>query len=115
MYRHWRYVLDNLFGGVRSVLCLGATHIPERVDESGHSYRATADDAAYGILELDGGVIAQINSSWTVRVRRADLLLLQVDVTDGSAVAGLRDCGVQPREATPRPVWDPDSPRPINF
>ncbi|HKB34771.1 MAG TPA: Gfo/Idh/MocA family oxidoreductase [Candidatus Dormibacteraeota bacterium] len=115
MYCHWRYVLDNLFGGVRSVLCLGATHIPERVDESGHSYRATADDAAYGIMELDGGVIAQINSSWTVRVRRDDLLVLQVDGTDGSAVAGLRDCVVQPREATPRPVWDPDSPQPINF
>jgi len=115
MYCHWRYVLDNLFGGVRSVLCLGATHIPERVDESGHTYHATADDAAYGIMELDGDVIAQINSSWTVRVRRDDLLVLQVDGTDGSAVAGLRDCVVQPRGATPRPVWDPDSPQPINF
>jgi predicted dehydrogenase len=115
MYCHWRYVLDNLFGGVRSVLCLGATHIPERVDESGRTYSATADDAAYGIMELEGGVIAQINSSWTVRVRRDDLLVLQVDGTDGTAVVGLRDCLVQPRAATPRPTWNPDVPQPINF
>ena len=115
MYCHWRYLLDNLFGGVRGVFCLGATHIRERVDESGSWYAATADDAAYGIIELEGGVIAQINSSWTVRVRRDDLLVLQVDGTDGSAVAGLRDCLVQRRTATPRPIWDPDAPQPINF
>ena len=115
MYCHWRYVLDNLFGGVRSVLCLGATHIPKRVDESGLTYSATADDAAYGIMDLEGGVIAQINSSWTVRVRRDDLLVLQVDGTDGTAVAGLRECRVQRRSATPRPTWDPDVPQPINF
>ncbi len=115
MYSHWRYVLDNLFGGVRSVLCLGATHIPQRVDESGKIYSATADDAAYGIMELDGGVIAQINSSWTVRVRRDDLLVLQVDGTEGTAVAGLRECLVQRRAATPRPVWNPDVPQPIDF
>lgn len=115
MYCHWRYVLDNLFGGVRSVMCLGVTHIPQRVDESGITYAATADDAAYGIFELEGGVIAQINSSWSVRVRRDDLLVLQVDGTDGSAVAGLRECLVQPRASTPRPVWNPDLPQAINF
>jgi predicted dehydrogenase len=115
MYCHWRYVLDNLFGGVRSVLCLGATHIPQRVDELGRTYSATADDAAYGIMELEGGVIAQINSSWTVRVRRDDLLVLQVDGTDATAVAGLRDCLVQRRTATPRPTWNPDVAQPINF
>lgn len=115
MYCHWRYVLDNLFGGVRSVMCLGATHIPERADEAGRTYSATADDAAYGIMELEGGVVAQINSSWTVRVRRDDLLVLQVDGTEGSAVAGLRECLVQSRAATPRPTWNPDVPQPINF
>lgn len=115
MYCHWRYLLDNLFGPVRSVMCIGVTHIPERVNESGVTYAATADDAAYGIFELEGGVIAQINSSWTVRVRRDDLLVLQVDGTKGTAVAGLRDCLVQPRVKTPRPVWNPDIPQPINF
>jgi len=115
MYCHWRYLLDNLFGAVRSVLCLAATHIPERVDETGRPYTCTAEDAAYGLFELDGGLIVQMNSSWCVRVRRDDLLVLQVDGTDGSAVAGLRDCWAQPGGATPRAVWNPDVAQPIDF
>ncbi len=115
MLCHWRYVLDNLFGQVRAVTCLGATHIPTRVDEQGRPYTATADDAAYAIFELDGGVVAQINSSWCVRVYRDELFSLQVDGTHGSAVAGLRECKIQHRAATPRPVWNPDIPSPINF
>jgi len=115
MFCHWRYVLDNLFGKVRAVSCLAATHIPERWDEAGQPYRATADDAAYGTLELEGGIVAHLNNSWEVRVRRDDLLTLQVDGTLGSAVAGLRDCWVQPYNATPRPVWNPDLPNPIDF
>lgn len=115
MLCHWRYVLDNLFGEVKAVSCLGATHIPERVDEDGKTYKCTADDSAYATFELEGGVIAHFNSSWVVRVRRDDLLVLQVDGTHGSAVAGLRDCVVQPYGATPRPVWNPDVPNPIDF
>jgi predicted dehydrogenase len=115
MLCHWRYVLDNLFGAVKAVSCLGATHIPRRWDEAGKPYECTADDAAYATFELAGGVIAHINSSWCVRVRRDDLLTLQVDGTAGSAVAGLRDCWVQPAGATPRPVWNPDVPNPIRF
>jgi len=115
MLCHWRYVLDNIFGGVRAVSCLGATHIPERYDEKGKKYRATADDAAYATFELEGDIIAQFNSSWTVRVRRDDLLTLQVDGTKGSAVVGLRDVWVQPYSAAPRAVWNPDVPQPINF
>jgi predicted dehydrogenase len=115
MLCHWRYLLDNLFGKVKAVSCLGATHIPERVDENGKRYKCTADDAAYTTFELEGGIIAQFNSSWTVRVRRDDLLTLQVDGTKGSAVAGLRECYVQDYENTPRPVWNPDIPQPINF
>jgi predicted dehydrogenase len=115
MLCHWRYVLDNLFGEVQSVSCLGATHIPERRGEDGKPYRATADDAAYATLQLAGGVVAHMNSSWTVRVRRDDLLTLQVDGTLGSAVAGLQKCFIQPRAATPKPVWNPDVPQPIDF
>ncbi|MCB0632705.1 MAG: Gfo/Idh/MocA family oxidoreductase [Saprospiraceae bacterium] len=115
MLCHWRYVLDNLFGSVKSVFCLGATHIPERIDEMGKPYKATADDAAYAVFELDGGVIAQFNSSWTTRVRRDDLLTLHVDGTKGSAVAGLRDCVIQHYGNTPKPVWNPDIPQPIDF
>jgi predicted dehydrogenase len=115
MLCHWRYVLDNLFGEVKAVSCLGATHIPERVDEEGKTYKCTADDSAYATFELDGGVIAHFNSSWTVRVRRDDLLTLQVDGTHGSAVAGLRECWIQHYGNTPRPTWNPDVAQPIDF
>jgi predicted dehydrogenase len=115
MLCHWRYVLDNVFGKVKSVSCLGATHIPQRVDEQGKTYQCTADDAAYATFELEGGVIAHFNSSWTVRVRRDDLLTLQVDGTKGSAVAGLRECYTQAYGNTPKPVWNPDIAQPINF
>ncbi|RKN47884.1 Gfo/Idh/MocA family protein [Micromonospora endolithica] len=110
MFPHWQYVLEELFGRVRSVSCVTATHVPERVDEAGRTYRATADDAAYGIFELDGGVIAQLNSSWCVRVNRDELVEFQVDGTEGSAVAGLRNCRAQHRAVTPKPVWNPDLP-----
>jgi len=115
MYCHWRYVVNGLFGPIRSVLALEATHIPERVDERGAVYPATADDAAYGILALDDGLVVQINSSWCTRVRRDDLLTVHVDGTEGSAVAGLRECWVQDRASTPRATWNPDLPQPIDF
>ena len=115
MLCHWRYLLDNTFGRVKAVSCLGATHIPERIDETGRRYKATADDAAYTTFELEGGIVAQFNSSWCVRVRRDDLLVVQVDGTKGSAVAGLRECYLQHYANTPRPVWNPDVEQPISF
>jgi predicted dehydrogenase len=115
MLCHWRYILDNVFGKVKAVSCLGATHIPKRWDEQGNAYTCTADDASYATFELEGGIIAHFNSSWAARVRRDDLLTLQVDGTKGSAVAGLRECYIQDYQNTPRPVWNPDIPQPINF
>jgi predicted dehydrogenase len=115
MLCHWRYVLDNIFGSVNAVSCLGATHIPTRWNEAGEPYQATADDAAYATFELEGGIIAHFNSSWCVRVRRDDLLTLHVDGTKGSAVAGLRNCWIQGAAATPRPVWNPDIESTMNY
>ncbi|QLG28820.1 Gfo/Idh/MocA family oxidoreductase [Halorarum halophilum] len=115
MFSHWSYVLENLFGRVESVMCLGKTHIPTRVDEEGEEYDATAEDAAYAIMELENDVVAQLNSSWTVRVKRDDLLEIQVDGTDGSAVAGLRECKTQHHSNTPKPVWNPDTPTEHEF
>jgi predicted dehydrogenase len=115
MLCHWRYVLDNLFGKVKSLSCIGATHIPERIDEQGNAYKCTADDSVYSTFELENGVIAHFNSSWVTRVRRDDLLTLHVDGTKGSAVAGLRDCWTQHYGNTPKPVWNPDIVNPINF
>ncbi len=118
MFAHWRYVLDHTFGDVVAVQCIGATHIPERVDENGARYTATADDSAYGTFQLrrgDDEIIAQFNSSWAVRVNRDELLEIHVDGTHGSAVAGLRGCKVQHRVSTPRPIWNPDVPNPLDF
>jgi predicted dehydrogenase len=118
MFCHWRYVLDHTFGEVTAVQCTGATHIPERVDEKGRRYRATADDAAYGTFRLagpDGDIVAQFNSSWTVRVYRDELLQIQVDGTEGSAIAGLRGCKTQHRVNTPKPTWNPDIENPFDF
>ncbi len=115
MLCHWRYVIDNLFAPVQAVSCMGATHIPVRRDEAGRDYDCTADDSAYATFELAGGIIAHFNSSWCVRVRRDDLLTLQVDGTNGSAVAGLRHCWIQHYGATPRPVWNPDIESPLDY
>jgi predicted dehydrogenase len=115
MVCHWQYVIQNLFGDIKSLTCLGATHIPQRWDEAGKPYKCTADDAAYATFELKNGIIAHFNSSWTVRVDRDDLLTLQVDGTHGSAVAGLRDCKAQALAATPRCVWNPDIDSPIKY
>ena len=115
MLCHWRYVLDNIFAPVQAVSCLGATHIPQRVDENGLAYTADTDDAAYATFQLEGGIVAHINSSWTTRVRRDDLAVFHVDGTHGSAVAGLQKCWTQARVNTPKPVWNPDIPQAIDF
>ena len=115
MLCHWQYVIQNLFGEVKSLTCLGATHIPTRWDEAGKPYKCTADDSAYATFELVNGVICHFNSSWDVRVDRDDLLTLQVDGTHGSAVAGLRDCKAQALAATPRCLWNPDIDSPIKY
>jgi predicted dehydrogenase len=115
MLCHWRYVLDNVVAPVKSVSCLGATHIPERWDENDEAYKATADDAAYATFQLEGDIVAHINSSWCTRVRRDDLVTFQIDGTHGSAVAGLHKCWSQHRVNTPKPVWNPDQPQTMNF
>jgi len=115
MFPHWQYLLTDLFGPISAVYARTATHIPRRWDESGAPYDATADDAAYAVLEFASGAFASVNSSWAVRVNRRELLELQVDGTAGSAVSGLRDCAVQHRVSTPMSVWNPDLPDPIEY
>jgi len=115
MLSHWRYVLDHTFGAVRRVSCHCATHIPKRWDENGKPYECTAEDTAYATFDLEGGIVAQMNSSWCVRVYRDELLAIQVDGTHGSAIAGLRDCRVQHRANTPKPVWNPDIANTVDF
>ena len=115
MFPHWQYLLTDLFGPIGALYVRTATHVPERWDESGRPYEATADDAAYAVLEFTSGAVGSVNSSWAVRVNRRELLELQVDGTHGSAVAGLRHCAIQHRVSTPMPVWNPDLPDPIDY
>ena len=115
MLCHWRYVLDHTIAPVRTVNCLAKTHIDKRWDEQGREYTADADDAAYATFELDGGIVAQVNSSWCTRVNREDLVTFHVDGTNGSAVAGLHTCKIQEYDDTPCPVWNPDNPQTMNF
>ncbi|HEU5331294.1 MAG TPA: Gfo/Idh/MocA family oxidoreductase [Actinocrinis sp.] len=115
MFPHWQYVLEGVFAPIRSVYAHAATHIPERRDEQNQRFAASADDAAYAVFELEGGIVAQINSSWAVRVNRDELVEFQVDGTHGSAVAGLRTCRAQHRAVTPKPVWNPDVPTTERF
>jgi len=115
MLCHWRYLVDNVFGSIKSISCRGATHVAERMDEQGNSYQCTADDSCYATMELDNGILCQFNSSWTVRVRRDDLFVMQVDGSKGSAMVGLRECRTQSIAETPRPVWNPDVVQPIDF
>jgi predicted dehydrogenase len=115
MFPHWQYLLEDLFGPISALYARHATHLPKRWDESGAPYAVTADDAAYALLEFEGGAFASVNSSWAVRVNRRELVELHVDGTHGSAVAGLRNCAVQHRVSTPMPVWNPDLPDPIDY
>ena len=115
MLCHWRYLVDNVFGSIKSISCRGATHVAERIDEQGNQYKCTADDSCYATMELENGILCQFNSSWTVRVRRDDLFVMQVDGSKGSAVVGLRECRTQSIAETPRPVWNPDVVQPIDF
>jgi predicted dehydrogenase len=115
MFAHWRYIFDRLLGEIKAVSCRHITALPERRDETGNPYRVDVEDTAFAIFELAGGVLAQVSSSWASRVKRDDLLQIQVDGTRGSAVGGLHRCFVQPLIATPKPFFDPERPQPMVF
>jgi predicted dehydrogenase len=111
MFAHWRYVFDRLLGPIAAVSCREITAQPRRIDEGGKPYDVDVEDHAFAIFELEGGAIAQVSSSWASRVKRDDLLQIQVDGTKGSAVCGMHRCFIQPLVATPRPFFDPERPQ----
>jgi len=115
MFAHWRYIFDRLLGEIKVVSCRHMTALPERRDESGNQYAVDVEDTAFAVFELAGGVLAQVSSSWANRVKRDDLLQIQVDGSLGSAVCGLHRCFVQPLVATPKPFFDPERPQPMVF
>jgi len=101
MYPHWRYVLEGILGPIQRVVTAASTAIPERRDETGAPYRVDVEDASLTLAELANGVIGSIICSWATRVRRDDLLTLQIDGTAGSAIAGLHRCWIQTSAETP--------------
>ena len=115
MFCHWQYVISNLFGPIKRLVAYGNTDIAKRRNEDGSEFTCTSDDSAYAMFLLDNGIMCQFNSSWCVRPRRDDLLTVEIHGTNGSAVAGLRDVYTQAAANTPKPVWNPDIPQPINF
>jgi predicted dehydrogenase len=115
MFPHWRYLFDRLLGEIKGVFCTKATLIPTRLDERGRPFEVDVEDAAFALFALEGGVLARVSASWATRVKRDDLLRIQVDGTAGSAVAGVHRCFIQPLAATPRPFFDPERPQPMIF
>jgi predicted dehydrogenase len=101
MYPHWRYVLEAILGPIRRVVTAMATATPERRDGAGTSYRVDVDDTSLTLAELANGTVGSIVCSWATRVRRDDLLTLQIDGTGGSAIAGLHRCWMQAKADTP--------------
>ena len=95
MYPHWRYIIENILGPICRVTAATTTAVAERVDELGQRYRVDVDDTSITLVELTSGVVGTIRCSWATRVRRDDLLTLQIDGTGGSAVAGLHRCWMQ--------------------
>jgi predicted dehydrogenase len=115
MFAHWRYIFDRLLGEITAVSCRHMTALPERRDENGKWYDVDVEDTTFATFELAGGVLAQVSSSWASRVKRDDLLQIQVDGTLGSAVCGLHRCFVQPLVVTPKPFFDPERPQAAVF
>ncbi len=109
MFPLWRYIVDELVGTITAVSCRLATATPERGDETGARFPVDVEDTAFGTFQTESGALVQTSSSWATRVKRDDLVVLQIDGTGGSARCGLHRCFVQKAEATPRPVWNVDT------
>jgi predicted dehydrogenase len=102
MVPHWRYIVEEIVGPIARVVSAAWTATPERVDERGARYRVDVEDSCAVLVALASGACGTILSSWATRVRRDDLLTLQVDGTHGSAIAGLHLCWTQTAGETPR-------------
>jgi predicted dehydrogenase len=98
---HWRYMVDRLAAPVTGVCALMATAIPERVDEHGKAYTVDAEDTSHALLQLAGGAVGVLTNSWATRIRRDDTMVVQIDGTLGSAVAGRFRCFTQAAANTP--------------
>ena len=115
MYPHWRYLLASLIGPIKAVSCRRLTQIPKRIDEAGQPFQVDVEDEVFATFEFESGALAQVTTSWATRVKRDDLIQIQIDGTLGSALAGGHKCFVQSLAATPKPVWNVEVPQAMNF
>jgi predicted dehydrogenase len=115
MYPHYHYLTTSLMGPVKSVSCRKVTQQKKRWDEHGKPFDVDVEDEVFATFEFESGAIAQVTSSWASRVKRDDLIQIQIDGTLGSAVAGGHKCYVQSLAATPRPVWNVEVPQATDF
>ena len=115
MYPHWRYLLTSLIGPIKAVSCRKVTQIPRRIDEAGQPYDVDVEDEVFATFEFESGAFAQVTSSWATRVKRDDLIQIQIDGTLGSALAGGHKCFVQSLAATPKPTWNVEAPQAMDF
>lgn len=112
MFPHWRYIIESIVAPINSVSCRATTRVSRRRDEAGEPYDVDVEDEVFAIFEAEGGVLVQVDSSWASRVRRDELLSIQIDGANGSAVAGIHHCTAQSLVATPKPRWNIDAIEP---
>ena len=115
MYPHWRYLTASLMGPIKAVSCRKLTQQKKRWDEAGKPFDVDVEDEVFSTFEFESGAMAQVTTSWASRVKRDDLIQIQIDGTHGSAVAGGHKCFVQSLAATPRPAWNVEVPQAMDF
>jgi predicted dehydrogenase len=115
MMAHWRYMVDRLAAPVVGVSALMATAIPQRVDERGQLYTVDVEDTSHALLKLEGGAVGVITNSWATRVRRDDTMVVQIDGSAGSAVAGRMRCFTQSAVNTPEAFFGGGRPARLDF
>ena len=115
MFPHWRYMIDHFAGAITAVNCTCRTHVARRRDEGGRPYAVDVEDSAFAHMEIEGGAVASVNSSWCTRIRRDDIIVVQIDGTRGSAVATPHDCWTQGDVNTPSPVISVNTRQPQDF
>ena len=115
MMAHWRYMIDRLAAPVTGVSALMSTAIPQRVDERGQPYTVDVEDTSHALLKLAGGAVGVITNSWATRVRRDDTMVVQIDGTAGSAVAGRMRCFTQSAVNTPEAFFGGGRPANMDF
>jgi predicted dehydrogenase len=115
MMAHWRYMIDRLAAPVTAVSALMSTATPERVDEQDRLYTVDVEDTSHALLKLAGGAVGVITNSWATRVRRDDTMMVQIDGTAGSAVAGRMRCFTQSAVNTPEAFFGGGQPANMDF